>query len=264
MSRFIDITGKRFGRLVAQSVHHRHKGRTFWLCRCDCGGESITSGTTLRTVGAVSCGCYQREDASRLHAENLIGQKFGRLTVVERAPRPRMVRSGEARWLCRCECGGMVSVASGSLKSSGVRSCGCLLIEVTSKSPGEASFNTLYSRYRHAAKVRRLPFDLTKDQFRSITQRHCHYCGVEPKQATVIKVRHNGDYIHNGIDRIDSNIGYTVANSAPCCKACNLAKGNMTVAEFLAWLDRISRYQSEVKKLNGLATGEYVLGRDLD
>ena len=71
MGRIIDIKGQRFGRLTAVQMlgldqHHK----TRWLCRCDCGGETITTITTLRRGSSQSCGCFQREragDANRTH-----------------------------------------------------------------------------------------------------------------------------------------------------------------------------------------------------
>lgn len=38
---------------------------------------------------------------------------------------------------------------------------------------------------------------------------------------------------HNGIDRIDSNIGYITSNCVTCCGGCNIAKGKKTPDEFI-------------------------------
>ena len=43
----------------------------------------------------------------------------------------------------------------------------------------------------------------------------------------------------NGIDRINNSVGYTEKNSVPCCGTCNVAKGQMTLAEFKLWIARI-------------------------
>ncbi len=59
---------------------------------------------------------------------DLVGQAFGRLTVVELRGRDRF---GSALWLCRCECGGDVVVRAGSLLSGNSQSCGCLRIDRT-------------------------------------------------------------------------------------------------------------------------------------
>jgi hypothetical protein len=61
-SRTIDITGQRFGRWnVLSRARNTPKGQAQWLCRCDCGTESILAGATLRTGHSRSCGCLKRE-----------------------------------------------------------------------------------------------------------------------------------------------------------------------------------------------------------
>ena len=61
------------------------------------------------------------------HANNLIGQKFGRLTVVSRAENS-ISPSGSQKvmWNCLCECGNSVSVRASSLQMGVTNSCGCL------------------------------------------------------------------------------------------------------------------------------------------
>ena len=56
-------------------------------------------------------------------SKNIIGQKFGRLTVVERAINDKY---GNAMWKCVCECGKQCTVRGGGLRSGNVLSCGCL------------------------------------------------------------------------------------------------------------------------------------------
>lgn len=61
---------------------------------------------------------------------DLTGQKFGRLTVLERAEN---AKNGSAQWKCRCECGNIAIVRSDSLRSGTIRSCGCLRAETMKK-----------------------------------------------------------------------------------------------------------------------------------
>lgn len=59
---------------------------------------------------------------------DLTGIKFGRLKVFEHGPK----RKGKPiKWFCRCDCGNVVTVAGGSLRSGSTRSCGCLRKEAT-------------------------------------------------------------------------------------------------------------------------------------
>ena len=62
-------------------------------------------------------------------ALNLVGQKFGRLTVVKRAENDK---KGNTRWLCSCSCGNQATVCAYHLKSGAIRSCGCIKKEMLS------------------------------------------------------------------------------------------------------------------------------------
>jgi hypothetical protein len=55
-----DLTGRRFGRLVACAEAGRSLGSILWLCHCDCGNETLVTGCHLRH-GTISCGCAKRE-----------------------------------------------------------------------------------------------------------------------------------------------------------------------------------------------------------
>lgn len=59
-----------------------------------------------------------------------IGQKFGRLTVLEFKARNKQY---DSLWLCRCECGNEKVIAGGKLFSGHTKSCGCLQKERTSE-----------------------------------------------------------------------------------------------------------------------------------
>jgi len=62
--KFINLTGKKFGRLrVIKRVYPNSKcGHAKWLCRCDCGAERIVEGANLRgRTHTKSCGCLQKE-----------------------------------------------------------------------------------------------------------------------------------------------------------------------------------------------------------
>lgn len=66
MSKMIDLTGKRFGRLVVVKRHGTHITKSgsksvTWECRCDCGGTTIVSGYNLKRGHTKSCGCIRKE-----------------------------------------------------------------------------------------------------------------------------------------------------------------------------------------------------------
>lgn len=60
---------------------------------------------------------------------NLLGQKYGRLTVIAEAPKQK----GQTAWLCQCECGNQKIISTRALRSGNTSSCGCLHKEIISK-----------------------------------------------------------------------------------------------------------------------------------
>lgn len=58
-----DLTGQRFGRLIVKERVPNNKGKTKWLCVCDCGGTAVVQGGNLTSGNTVSCGCVQKERA---------------------------------------------------------------------------------------------------------------------------------------------------------------------------------------------------------
>ena len=58
--RFIDLTGKTFGRLtVISRVVDKNSKATKWLCRCECGNECVVHAGSLRGGHTKSCGCLR-------------------------------------------------------------------------------------------------------------------------------------------------------------------------------------------------------------
>jgi hypothetical protein len=97
---------------------------------------------------------------------------------------------------------------------------------------GESCFNSLYSVYKGAAIRRSYVFELNKEEFKKITKENCFYCDCLPSQVVKERGFNTGDYIYNGIDRIDNNKGYTKDNVVSCCKHCNKAKSTLTQEDF--------------------------------
>jgi hypothetical protein len=61
MSKFIDLTGKRFERLTVISKAGKEGQEYIWKCRCICGKEVVVRGGALRRGATTSCGCYFSE-----------------------------------------------------------------------------------------------------------------------------------------------------------------------------------------------------------
>lgn len=172
---------------------------------------------------------------------DLIGRKLDRLTVIEKT-NERDSR-GTYKYKCLCECGKTVILTSNCLsKRYHTKSCGCLKAENVRKAVrrgwGVSAFESLHHHYKRNAGLRGLDFLLSLDEFKEITSKNCYYCGIEPSQ--VFKSRTNyGGYVYNGIDRVDNDRGYSLDNIVPCCGTCNIAKGKLSVEQFLNLVERI-------------------------
>lgn len=66
MGNVIDLTGKRFGRLVViKRMKNSKGGKAMWMCRCDCGNKTIVPTCNLNNGHSRSCGCMTAESASK-------------------------------------------------------------------------------------------------------------------------------------------------------------------------------------------------------
>lgn len=172
------------------------------------------------------------------------GNRHGRWLVLERSEKSR---DGKAYWICRCDCGTERVVQGVDLRGGQSRSCGCLRDELTSKRRAlpeeEASFRQLISKYRRNAKSRDVSFELSVNEFKTITQSRCHYCGIEPIMVSGEGLHLNGYYLYNGIDRKDNDKGYTIDNCVAACGDCNRAKRTMKYSDFIEYLDRVAAFR---------------------
>ena len=93
-----DFTGQKIGMLtVIKRLDKRDNHRNIlWLCKCDCGNETIvpTSRFACAPEVKISCGCQ------RTKLEDLTGKRFGRWTVVSKAGPTNDWRT---RWNCVCD-----------------------------------------------------------------------------------------------------------------------------------------------------------------
>ena len=66
MKKRLDLTGQRFGRLTVLRPEENIGTYTFWVCRCDCGQETVVRTSNLRGGRTKSCGCGRRTAAVKM------------------------------------------------------------------------------------------------------------------------------------------------------------------------------------------------------
>lgn len=158
--------------------------------------------------------------------------KFGNLLVISKS---KCYRNKNICWLCECQlCKRRKDYSNYSLK----RGTQCRCQPHNRLEYGISSFNHLYLKYKQSAKRRNIEFDITKDIFKYFTQQNCYYCNVSPSQIISSKSFY-GEYIYNGIDRINSDLGYTEDNIVSCCGRCNEMKMSSSQIEFIFHMRKI-------------------------
>lgn len=124
MSKIKDLTGQKFNRLtVIRKSENTYKGRTKYICKCDCGNIVEILGARLTNGSTKSCGCLQKEKVSNLTRKDLTGQRFGKLTVLEQM---EYKKGASIVWKCKCDCGNIIEKTTNQLTSKrGNNHCGC-------------------------------------------------------------------------------------------------------------------------------------------
>lgn len=141
MSKFQDLSGKRFGKLIIIERAPNIGKWTAWLCKCDCGNYIVAKSANLKRNAVLSCGCMNKNPV-----QVSPGQKYGRLKILCEAPR----KNGKKYWLCRCDCGSLKYVPNTTIQNGRAKSCGCLSIEMTKERSivHGCSNNRLYNVWR--------------------------------------------------------------------------------------------------------------------
>lgn len=141
-----DLTGKRFGRLLATEKTEELTAdrNAIWLCKCDCGNDKNIAANSLTNGNTKSCGCLftgyieslrnkdkkksvksnnvYLKDGTSYRGIDLSEKVFGKLTVRY----PVKHESGRnTLWMCSCSCGNEKIVETISLTTFSCCSCGC-------------------------------------------------------------------------------------------------------------------------------------------
>ena len=236
-----DIAGMKFNCWTAIDIDEemsKEKKKICWNFVCDCGTKRAIIGTLISNNKLKSCGCKNNNKR-----RDLTGQKFNRFTAID-VNEGLTKEKGFVYWNVVCDCGTKKAIRSSAIVGGRIKSCGCwnaeVLVRRATKPPGVGAFNSWLYGYKNGAKVRGLEWSLTRDEFKEITSQNCHYCNKEPRPYKTVR---NTSYAFvNGIDRVDSSIGYRLDNTVPCCKRCNWMKSDMGAKEFLEHIEGIYRH----------------------
>ena len=126
---YIDLTGQMLnGGLYIKEVDKTSMGagkHKKWICICPiCKQEFKTQSNHILQDKIQSC-----SQCSRRKFNDLSGQQFGKLLVLSRTTE---IGKG-VKYNCQCECGNQCVVDGRHLKSGSVKSCGCMISSMESK-----------------------------------------------------------------------------------------------------------------------------------
>jgi len=237
-----DYIGKKFNKLTIIKESETKKESTYVFTVCDCGKESEASLSRIVRGVKKSCGCSMNKTIVNTKHQamdyEIIGQQYGKLTVLEKTNKRK---NGSIVYLCKCDCGNTKEVPASRLRKNITKSCGCIVPEKIS------NLQQWMKQYKRSAGSRNIKWELTEEHFEVLTSDNCYYCGQEPNNI-IAATKSFQPYICNGIDRVNSEIGYINGNVVPCCKFCNMAKHTNTVQEFTDWIKKV--YTFFIKQKN--------------
>lgn len=140
---------------------------------------------------------------------DLTGQKFGRLTVIERDTS----RTGRAYWICKCSCGTVKSICGKELRNSKTKSCGCYNREVFCHKTHGQRHTKIYNVWRN---MRDRCFNPKRVGYKNYGGRGITVCeewrnDFQPFYDYVSKLEHFGEGGYT-LDRINVNGNYEPGN----------------------------------------------------
>jgi hypothetical protein len=201
-------------------------------CNTDLPRDQFWKSCIYKTF-AYCISCLRKERGSKLRTslEPLIGQVFGRLTVIGDGGLlyvNRRGRKGRRAWEVQCECGNIVIRRAEAVKTQKYNSNGCDQ-GCAARKEGTA-FRGLYATYKANAIKRGYEWGLTEEQFKELTSGPCYYTGRLP--SSICRSKAGEVYIYNGVDRLDNTKGYVIGNVVACSGDVNIAKNTLSEDEF--------------------------------
>ena len=164
--------------------------------------------------------------------------KIGNINIIKRYK--------GSRFICKCDCGKELILGSRDfllksdmLQKTGFTGCGtCIKNKRNTKRTDTSIHKDLYKDCKRSAKLRNHSFNLDRETLTKLVTKKCHYCGEIAGNSRMDR-RTKTIMYYNGIDRLDSNIGYEKGNCVPCCGICNRMKGVQSYQEFIKRVNAI-------------------------
>lgn len=171
--------------------------------------------------------------------EDLSGQKFGSLTCLN----VDIARTTRTFWICRCDCGGIKSIAAKHLKNGQIKTCNSKVHNIGENSKTWKGFGELSGKQwwiiKKGARIRGLPFRISMEDTWELFLKQNKKCSLTNLDLTLIG--ENGGTGNASLDRIDSLKGYTKDNIQWVHKTVNKMKMEFAQDEFIKFCKLVSK-----------------------
>jgi hypothetical protein len=172
---------------------------------------------------------------------DLTNQTFGLLTAIQIDSN----KHNRIFWICKCKCGNTKSVAAKHLRSESITSCGCAKLHIGNTSRTWRGCGDVPGKYFTTTKInaikRNLEFSITIENMWDTFIKQNGKCALTG-ETIFFRKRATGEQTAS-IDRIDSNLGYTIQNIQWVHKDINLMKQNLSEDILLKICKQIVEYK---------------------
>jgi deoxycytidylate deaminase len=244
----IDLCGKNFGDLkVLREGVGKFLGRKFpkkrrtYICLCACGNEVEVTAGNLSRGNTTSCGCKFLK-STKYNFVDLTGQRFGFLKVSKKSD--VMTKTRGVLWVCECDCGNVVELASNALTSFNNVTCGDKKrhykneLDPKFKRVGEIPLTHINTIKQNAIK-RNIPFSLSPEYLWELFLKQDKKCMLTGELLKFTEDRNaSGTRALNttaSLDRIDNKKGYIDGNVRWVHKHVNIMRGSLSDEAFLEY-----------------------------
>jgi len=243
-----DLAGKKIGML---NVLRRGEGkiigkkkikRTTWVClckKCNKEVEMLTSNLTRKIKSIKTCQQCSFQLGPKYNFKDLVGEKFGLLTVESMSGKKTKTRG--IVWRCKCDCGAVKEVATNGLTSGNYLCCGGDVHFTSPRIIGDIPLDYLNGIRQNAIK-RNFKYEVSPEYLWELflnQDKKCALTGVEIEFTKKKNSHKTKKETTASLDRIDSDKGYMEGNVQWLHKVVNIMKRNHSEKDFLEWNRKI-------------------------
>lgn len=171
-----------------------------------------------------------------------IGARYNRLLILDKADKPANRKKQERFWLVKCDCGKQKVMSTSSILK--YKTCGCLSIEINSKTVGNIT-GRLFYRIKKGAEVRNIEFDLDQQYLDDLYIKQNFKCALTGES---IYITNKQSGYTASLDRVDSSKGYIKGNVCWVHKDVNFMKSNLSLDRFYKLSKMALDHQNNFRK----------------